>query len=142
MDDDKVVWPTGMSDQDPAARERPLFFNPQGFLVAILEDADHAERAKAALAEARFADHDLRVSGGKESYEGGDVLPLQVAEVVLGRDACRAGLPRYLEPADPGVRPGPVLHGVGEHPRHHLGAPRGDHPARLGRRRGAGAAAG
>jgi hypothetical protein len=50
-----------MSDQDPAARERPLFFNPQGFLVAILQDADQAERARAALAEAGFADRDLRV---------------------------------------------------------------------------------
>jgi hypothetical protein len=36
MSEDDVVWPTGMSDQDPAARERPLVFNPHGFLVAIL----------------------------------------------------------------------------------------------------------
>jgi hypothetical protein len=50
-----------MSDQDPAARERPLVFNPQGFLVAILTDADQAEQAGAALAEAGFADRDLRV---------------------------------------------------------------------------------
>jgi hypothetical protein len=50
-----------MSDQDPAARDRPLFFNPQGFLVAILEDADQAEQAKAALAEAGFAETNLRV---------------------------------------------------------------------------------
>jgi hypothetical protein len=50
-----------MSDQDPAARDRPLFFNPQGFLVAIVQDADQAERARAALAEAGFADRDLRV---------------------------------------------------------------------------------
>jgi hypothetical protein len=50
-----------MSDQDPVARERPLVFTPQGFLVAILEDADQAEQAKAALAEAGFADRDLRV---------------------------------------------------------------------------------
>ena len=61
MDADEVVWPTGMSDQDPAARARPLVFNPRGFLVAILEDADQAERAKAALAEAGFAETDLRV---------------------------------------------------------------------------------
>jgi hypothetical protein len=61
MSEDEVVWPTGMSDQDPAARERPLVFSPQGFLVAILEDADQAEQAKAALAEAGFADRDLRV---------------------------------------------------------------------------------
>ena len=50
-----------MSDQDPAARDRPLVFSPQGFLVAILEDAQRAEQARAALAEAGFADRDLRV---------------------------------------------------------------------------------
>ena len=61
MSANDVVWPTGMSDQDPAARARPLFFNPQGFLVAVLEDADQAEQARAALAEAGFADRDLRV---------------------------------------------------------------------------------
>jgi hypothetical protein len=61
MDEHEVAWPTGMSDHDPAARERPLVFNPQGFLVAILEDADQAEQARAALAEAGFADRDLRV---------------------------------------------------------------------------------
>ena len=61
MSANQVAWPTGMSDQDPAARDRPLFFNPQGFLVAVLEDADQAEQAKAALAAAGFADRDLRV---------------------------------------------------------------------------------
>ena len=61
MNASEVVWPTGMSDQDPAARERPLFFNPQGFLVAILDDADQAEQAKATLAEAGFAETNLRV---------------------------------------------------------------------------------
>jgi hypothetical protein len=61
MSEDEVVWPTGMSDQDPAARARPLVFNPQGFLVAILEDADQAEQAKATLAKAGFAQGDLRV---------------------------------------------------------------------------------
>jgi hypothetical protein len=61
MSANQVIWPTGMSDQDPAARERPLFFNPQGFLVAILEDADQAEQARATLAEAGFAETDLRV---------------------------------------------------------------------------------
>jgi hypothetical protein len=61
MSEDQVAWPTGMSDQDPAARDRPLFFNPQGFLVAILDDADQAEHAKAGLVEAGFAVTDLRV---------------------------------------------------------------------------------
>jgi hypothetical protein len=57
----EVVWPMGMTDQDPSLGSRPLAFNPQGFLVAILQDADHAERAKAGLAEAGFAETDLRV---------------------------------------------------------------------------------
>ena len=61
MSEDEVVWPTGMSDQDPAARERSLVFNPKGFLVAILEDADQAEQAKTTLADAGFAERDLRV---------------------------------------------------------------------------------
>ena len=61
MPANEVAWPTGMSDQDPAGRERPLVFNPQGFLVAILEDADQAEQARAALAAAGFAENDLRV---------------------------------------------------------------------------------
>jgi hypothetical protein len=60
MSANEVVWPTGMSDHDPTARERPLVFNPQGFLVAILEDADHAEHAKTTLADAGFAETDLR----------------------------------------------------------------------------------
>jgi hypothetical protein len=61
MSANEVVWPTGMSDHDPSARERPLFFNPQGFLVAILEDAGQAKQAKATLAEAGFAETNLRV---------------------------------------------------------------------------------
>ena len=61
MTANQVAWPTGMSGQDPAARARPLVFNPQGFLVAILEDADQAEQAKATLVDAGFADRDLRV---------------------------------------------------------------------------------
>jgi hypothetical protein len=61
MSEDEVVWPTGMSDQDPAARARLLVFNPHGFLVAILEDADQAEQARATLAEAGFAERNLRV---------------------------------------------------------------------------------
>jgi hypothetical protein len=51
----------GMTDQDPALGARPLAFNPQGFLVAILQDADHAEQAKTALVDAGFAETDLRV---------------------------------------------------------------------------------
>jgi hypothetical protein len=58
-----------MSDQDPEARDRPLVFNPEGFLVAILEDAHQAEQARTALAEAGFADRDLRVYTSQEMLD-------------------------------------------------------------------------
>ena len=61
MSANQVAWPMGMSDQDPSLGARPLAFNPQGFLVAILQDADQAEQAKATLAQAGFAERDLRV---------------------------------------------------------------------------------
>ena len=57
----RLPGPRACPDHDPAARDRPLVFNPQGFLVAILEDADQAEQAGAALAAAGFAERDLRV---------------------------------------------------------------------------------
>jgi hypothetical protein len=66
QEDHGVVWPTGMSDQDPAAQERPLVFNPEGFLVAIPEDADQADQARTALAGAGFAQGDLRVYTSQE----------------------------------------------------------------------------
>jgi hypothetical protein len=55
-----------MSEHDPPARARPLVFDPKGFLVAMLEDADQAERAKAALAAAGFDEKDLRVYTSQE----------------------------------------------------------------------------
>jgi hypothetical protein len=66
MNDHKVVWPTGTSEQDPPARARPLVFNPTGFLVVILQDADQAERVRAELARAGFAETDLRVYTSQE----------------------------------------------------------------------------
>jgi len=66
MTADEVAWPTGMSDHDPAARDRPLVFNPQGFLVAVLEDTDQAEQARAALVASGFADRDLRIYPSQE----------------------------------------------------------------------------
>jgi hypothetical protein len=61
LEEPEVVWPMGLSDHDPSLADRPLVFNPKGFLVAILEDDDHAEQARAALQAAGFADRDLRV---------------------------------------------------------------------------------
>jgi hypothetical protein len=88
MSEDEVVWPTGMSDQDPAARDRPLVFNPQGFLVAILNDADQAEQAKTTLAEAGFAERDLRVYTSQqildswERFQAERSLPQRVAGAI------------------------------------------------------------
>ena len=88
MSANQVPWPTGMSDHDPAARDRPLFFNPKGFLVAILEDADQAQRARAALADAGYADRDLRVYTSQqildswERFQAERSLPQRVAGAV------------------------------------------------------------
>jgi hypothetical protein len=88
MEEHEVVWPTGMSDQDPAARERPLVFNPQGFLVAILEDDDQAEQAKTTLADAGFAERDLRVYTSQqildswERFRAERSLPQRVAGAI------------------------------------------------------------
>jgi hypothetical protein len=60
MTDDEIVWPVGTTDRDPALADRPLVFQPKGFLVAILADAGEAERAAAALRAAGFADRQLR----------------------------------------------------------------------------------
>jgi len=88
MSEDEVVWPTGMSDQDPAARARPLFFNPEGFLVAILQDNDQAEQAKTTLVEAGFAETNLRVYTSQqildswERFQAERSLPQRVAGAI------------------------------------------------------------
>jgi hypothetical protein len=86
MDDDGVVWPTGMSDQDPAAWERPLVFQPEGFLVAMLEDVDQANQARAALADAGFADRDLRVYASQEILDSWERFQAErsLAQRVIG----------------------------------------------------------
>jgi hypothetical protein len=61
MPDTDIVWPVGTTDQDPDISARPMVFRPKGFLVAILPDADEAERAAAALRAAGFADQRLRI---------------------------------------------------------------------------------
>jgi hypothetical protein len=86
MSADEVAWPMGMTDQDPALGARPLVFNPQGFLVAILEDADQAEQAKAALAGAGFAERDLRVHTSQQILDdhGRFLAQRTVARRVVG----------------------------------------------------------
>jgi hypothetical protein len=60
MADDEIVWPVGMTDQNPDSPSRPMVFDPDGFLIAILADPAEAERAAAALRAAGFADRQLR----------------------------------------------------------------------------------
>jgi hypothetical protein len=61
MVDTDIVWPVGTTDQDPDLADRPLVFNPTGFLVAILPGAAEAEEAAATLRTAGFADQELRI---------------------------------------------------------------------------------
>jgi hypothetical protein len=61
MADDEIVWPVGTTDRDPDLSSRPMIFAPRGFLVAILPDAEEAERAAARLREAGFTDRKLRI---------------------------------------------------------------------------------
>jgi hypothetical protein len=86
MSANEITWPTGMSEQDPAARARPLFFNPQGFLVAILNDADQAEQARATLAEAGFSDRDLRVYTSQQILDSWERFQAErsIAQRVVG----------------------------------------------------------
>jgi hypothetical protein len=104
VSEDEVVWPTGMSDQDPGARERPLVFSPEGFLVAILEDADQAEQARMALAEAGFAETNLRVYTSQqildswERFQAERSLAQRVAGAVTDdpdtiESSCTSGMP-------------------------------------------------
>jgi hypothetical protein len=66
MADDQVVWPVGTTDQDPDLSVRPLVFDARGFLVAILTDADEAQRAAAALRSVGFLDRELRIFTGQQ----------------------------------------------------------------------------
>ncbi|MBM7804393.1 hypothetical protein JOD57_000230 [Geodermatophilus bullaregiensis] len=66
MADTDVVWPVGTTDQDPDLADRPLAFDPTGFLVAVLPGTVEAEEAAAALRAAGFADRQLRIFTGEQ----------------------------------------------------------------------------
>jgi len=57
MEENENVFPMDVVD----ASSRPWAFRPQGYLVAILADADEAHRAEAALAKAGLASHDIKL---------------------------------------------------------------------------------
>jgi len=66
----EVVWPMGM-DRDLS--DRPLVFDPKGFLVALLEDDAACERARAALVAAGFAEDGLRVYTSRQILDDHEV---------------------------------------------------------------------
>jgi hypothetical protein len=105
VEEHEVVWPIGMSDQDPSLADRPLLFNPRGFLVAILEDDNYAEQARAALQGAGFADRDLRVYTSQQILDDHERYLAQrglarrmVGAVTVDQDAIK----RYLDRAREG----------------------------------------
>ena len=65
-DDNDVVWPWGMGEDDPDPASRPWVFNPRGFLLVVLEDDAEAERAGAALEKVGFTAGQRRVYGGAQ----------------------------------------------------------------------------
>jgi hypothetical protein len=75
MPDDEIIWPMGMTDR--GLSDRPLVFRPQGFLVAVLTDADEAYRAVDALRAAGFADRTLRVYTGQQILADHDLCTAQ-----------------------------------------------------------------
>jgi hypothetical protein len=82
----------------PAARAPPLVFNPQGFLVAILEDADQAEQAKATLAKAGFAEGDLRVHTSQQILDSWERFQAEasLAQRVVGAVTDADTIERYF----------------------------------------------
>ncbi len=66
MDEDDVVWPWGLSEQDPDPASRPWVFNPRRFLLAVVDDGVEAERATAALVERGFPERHLRTYSGEQ----------------------------------------------------------------------------
>ena len=75
MPDHEIIWPMGMTDRNLS--DRPMVFHPQGFLVAILTDADEAERAVSALRSAGFSDRELRVYTSQQILADHDLYTAQ-----------------------------------------------------------------
>ena len=69
MTDEEVVWPWGMTERDPDPASRPWVFNPRGFLLTVLEDAEKAEQAVAALEQVGFPPEHLRTYTGEGVLE-------------------------------------------------------------------------
>ena len=69
MTEKDVVWPWGMTDQDPDPASRPWVFNPRGFLLVVLEDEAEARRAGEALEAVGFSESERRIHPGAQVIE-------------------------------------------------------------------------
>ncbi len=69
MGENEVVWPWGMTENDPDPASRPWVFRPRGFLVAVMEDGDAADSATVALREAGFPEGRFRTFAGDQVLE-------------------------------------------------------------------------
>jgi hypothetical protein len=67
--EDDVVWPWGLTEDDPDPATRPWIFRARGFLVAVLADDERAEAAKASLLAAGFPGKHLRSYPGRQVLE-------------------------------------------------------------------------
>jgi hypothetical protein len=65
MDEQENAFPMDITDD----LSRPWKFRPQGYLVAILSDADEAQRAEAALVADGFAPQDVKLYTGEQILE-------------------------------------------------------------------------
>jgi hypothetical protein len=63
-EDSENTFPMDFYADDPSPR--PWKFQPKGYLVMILTDADEAQRAEAALVADGFAARDVKVYTGKQ----------------------------------------------------------------------------
>ncbi|HWI05071.1 MAG TPA: hypothetical protein VNT52_14765 [Acidimicrobiales bacterium] len=69
MSEKDVVWPWGMTDQDPDPAARPWVFNPRGFLLVVLEDDAEAQRAGESLDGVGFSESERRIHPGAQVIE-------------------------------------------------------------------------
>lgn len=67
MSDDETSFPMDAYVAD--ASTRPWNFNPVGYLVTILTDAQEAQRGQEALVQNGFAPEDVKLYSGKEILE-------------------------------------------------------------------------
>ena len=87
MDESESTFPMDFYVEDLSPR--PWKFRPEGYLVAILSDADEGQRAEAALVAEGFAPRDVKLYTGKqilanyEVYAGRRTITDKVAGPVV-----------------------------------------------------------